>query len=90
MMKRESIILFWNLEPFYFSLCLVAIVFIYDVAKNKYLQNIFILLLQTHLLKLNPVEAQTTKGRLQKNKSVNLGTLALKGGRGQKKISFFP
>ena len=30
------------------------------------------------------------KGGLQKNKRVNLGTLALKGGRGQKKISFFP
>ena len=25
-----------------------------------------------------------------KKKSVNLGTLALKGARGQKKISFFP
>ena len=29
------------------------------------------------------------KGGLQKNKSVNLGTLALKGGRGQKNKQFF-
>ena len=33
---------------------------------------------------------EINKGSLQKNKSVNLGTLALKGGRGQKKISLFP